>query len=78
MAHANILMAFCLVANMAHARTWLVEQDGSGEYTVIQDALDAAADGDSILIGPGFYQEYRPYSFPGGIRYIYALLKRRT
>jgi len=37
----------------SEARTWRVEQDGSGNFTIIQDALDAAAPGDSVLIGPG-------------------------
>ena len=35
------------------ARTWRVEKDGSGDFTVIQDAVDAAAAGDTIRIGPG-------------------------
>jgi hypothetical protein len=37
-----------------------VEQDGSGDFTIIQDALDAAAAGDSILIGPGRFDTFRP------------------
>ena len=37
------------------ARTWLVEKDGSGDSLVIQDAVDAAASGDTIRIGPGRY-----------------------
>ena len=36
------------VASSAHGRTWHVEKDGSGDFTVIQDAVDAAADGDVI------------------------------
>jgi hypothetical protein len=35
-----------------------VEKDGSGDYTVIQDAVDAASDGDVIEIGPGRYDDY--------------------
>ena len=41
----------------AQARAWRVEQDGSGEFATIQPAVDAAASGDTILIGPGQYQE---------------------
>jgi hypothetical protein len=37
-----------------------VEQDGSGDYLLIQDAVDAAADGDTILIGPGRYDDLQP------------------
>lgn len=47
-----------LLANLAHAHTWRVAQDGSGDFTVIQDAVNAAADGDEIVIGPGHYTEY--------------------
>ncbi|NLO43639.1 MAG: hypothetical protein GX106_01570 [Candidatus Cloacimonetes bacterium] len=34
-----------------------VKQDGSGDYTQIQDALDAADPGDTILVYPGRYFE---------------------
>ncbi|MCB5234309.1 MAG: T9SS type A sorting domain-containing protein [Candidatus Cloacimonetes bacterium] len=34
-----------------------VKQDGSGDYTQIQDALDAADPGDTILVHPGRYFE---------------------
>jgi hypothetical protein len=47
------------------ARMWRVERDGSGDYTVIQDAVDAAATGDTIRIGAGRYTEYREYSIGG-------------
>ena len=39
----------------AVATTWHVEQDGSGDFTVIQAAVDAASSGDVIMIGPGRY-----------------------
>ena len=41
------------------ARTWFVERDGSGDYTVIQDAVDVAASGDTIRIGTGRFDEKR-------------------
>ncbi len=43
------------------AATWRVEKDGSGDFTVIQDAVDAAADGDTIAIGPGRYDDFTMY-----------------
>jgi Right handed beta helix region len=52
---------------LVQGRTWYVEKDGSGDYTVIQDAINAAAAGDTIRIGPGRFDEYRPYTYPGGI-----------
>jgi len=34
-----------------------VEQNGTGDFVLIQDAVNAAADGDTILIGPGRYED---------------------
>jgi hypothetical protein len=51
-----VLLAF-LIAEGAAAGVWRVEQDGSGDFTVIQEAVDVAASGDTILIGPGRYQD---------------------
>lgn len=47
------------------AATLRVERDGSGDYATIQPALDAAASGDTILIGPGEYTEYSMVRIPG-------------
>lgn len=40
---------------------WTVESDGSGDFSSIQDAIGAAADGDWILVGPGTYEENLDY-----------------
>jgi len=42
----------------AHGRTWTVRKDGSGDFTVIQRAVEAASDGDVIDIGPGRFDDY--------------------
>jgi hypothetical protein len=47
-----------IAASPASARTWTVEKDGSGDYTVLQGALDASADGDTILVGPGRFDTF--------------------
>ncbi len=47
------------VAQASEARTWHVEKDGTGDFSVIYEAEDAAAAGDTILIGPGRFEEYR-------------------
>ncbi|MBE0566220.1 MAG: right-handed parallel beta-helix repeat-containing protein [Krumholzibacteria bacterium] len=64
-----------LSASTAHARTWRVEKDGSGDYTVIQDALDAAASGDTIRIGPGRFEEFRIYPTNGGDQAVIAMVQ---
>ena len=40
------------------ATTWIVDRHGGGDFTTIQPAVDAAAEGDTVLIGPGRYPEY--------------------
>lgn len=40
------------------ARTWRVAKDGSGDFSVIQPAVDAASPGDTVAIGPGRYTEH--------------------
>ncbi len=45
-------------AQYSHGSTLRVEKDGTGDYTVIQDAVDAAADGDVIKIGAGRFDDY--------------------
>jgi len=47
------------------AATITVEKDGSGDYTQVQPALDAAASGDTVLIGPGEFTELIPSYIPG-------------
>lgn len=47
------MLTLLLIALPASGRTWRVEKDGSGDFSVIQDALDAAAFGDTIQVGPG-------------------------
>jgi hypothetical protein len=54
----GVLAATVGTTKVALAATLTVERDGSGDYATIQPALDAAATGDTILIGPGDYTEY--------------------
>ena len=62
---AMLLVVLISLCSPASARTWRVEKDGTGDYTVIQDAVDHAASGDTIRIGPGRFEEKRPYtSYP--------------
>jgi len=51
-------------ATMAPAATWQVEKDGSGDFTVIQAAVTASSAGDTILIGPGRYDDFHTFVAP--------------
>ena len=56
-----LLVAFtALLSDASIAGVLRVEKDGSGDYVLIQDAVIAAADGDTILIGPGRYDDLQP------------------
>ena len=54
-----------LAGGIAHGYTWHVEEDGSGYTTILQVAIDAAAEGDTILIGPGRYDDFFDAHAPG-------------
>ena len=46
-------------AMSAQGTVWTVDFDGSGDFDEIQPAVDAAADGDVILVAPGGYAPFR-------------------
>jgi len=50
-----LALILLLIATISDAATWRVAQDGSGDFAIIQDAVDAAAPGDTVSIGPGRY-----------------------
>jgi hypothetical protein len=45
------------LATGSWATTWRVEKDGSGDFSVIQDAVDVAASGDTVAIGAGRFAD---------------------
>ena len=53
----------CLLSSAVEGAVLRVEKDGTGDYTVIQDAVDAAEDGDTVLIGPGRYTEVHDFEY---------------
>ncbi len=44
-----------LASTSPRAATWRVQADGTGDLPTIQDAIDGAAGGDTIRVGPGDY-----------------------
>lgn len=52
-----LLTYFLLLTSHTHATILTVKQDGTGDYTVIQQAYLASASGDTILVYPGTYFE---------------------
>jgi len=52
-----IILLLALAATIAHAATYDVKLDGTGDFSSIQDATDATADGDTIIVHPGTYYE---------------------
>lgn len=59
------LLILLLLADLASAATITVRKDGTGDFAVLQQALSAAADGDSVLIGPGEFTEMPWVRIPG-------------
>ncbi|MBU2500889.1 right-handed parallel beta-helix repeat-containing protein [bacterium] len=70
-------MVIVLVAQAAQARVWRVERDGTGDFGVIQDAVDSSASGDTIMIGPGRYNEGRMVTTPGWTEFVRVLVTRQ-
>ncbi|MGD9546563.1 MAG: right-handed parallel beta-helix repeat-containing protein [Candidatus Krumholzibacteriia bacterium] len=77
MARMIVLMVIVLVAQAAQARVWRVERDGTGDFGVIQDAVDSSASGDTIMIGPGRYNEGRMVTTPGWTEFVRVLVTRQ-
>ena len=51
----SIAVSVLLLSTSVLADTWTVDDDGSADFDTIQAAVNAAADGDVILIAPGTY-----------------------
>jgi len=71
-----VVFVICLIlSSPVRARIWYVERDGSGDFTTIQPAVDAASPGDTIRIGPGRYTEYEPLTVPGWTEDVYVAIQ---
>ena len=54
-----------ILAAGLHAATLVVDPSGGGGFTAIQPAIDAAAEGDTVLVKPGEYAITAPITFLG-------------
>jgi FlgD Ig-like domain/Protein of unknown function (DUF1565) len=50
-------MIVIILSMVLCAEEWIVKQDGTGDYSSIQAAIDNAVEGDEILVYPGRYYE---------------------
>lgn len=71
-----IMAAAFLAATPLLAATWRVELDGSGDFTKIQPAVDAAAAGDTIMIGAGRFETFDPIGLPGYFDEVIVLVTK--
>lgn len=66
------ILVLVMAAIHAEAATIRVEQDGSGDFTEISTGILAAAPGDTVRIGAGWYQQSVPLSTGGNTEETYA------
>lgn len=58
MKQITFFIAFIFISFQVNAQVITVKQDGTGDFTVIQDAIEAAKDGDTVLVHEGTYYEH--------------------
>jgi hypothetical protein len=68
-----LLLAF---ATAAQARTWVVDPQGSGNFSTIFPAIAAASVGDTVLLYPGRYLDFSVYSVGTTLKMMYVHLNK--
>jgi predicted outer membrane repeat protein len=66
------ILAVVFLSLSAECRTWRVAIDRTGDAPTIQAAIDSAAEGDEVLVGPGVYTwtNQGTGAVPGFIRFL--------
>lgn len=49
--------SICLFSSILFCTIWKVNQDGSGDFTTVQQGINAAVNTDTVLVFPGVYYE---------------------
>jgi hypothetical protein len=62
---ASIILFVVLTCSLLTATTLTVKQDGTGDYSTIQSAIDDSNEGDVVLVYPGRYFENINYNGHG-------------
>lgn len=52
-----LFLALFSVSSWLNSTTWEIKQDGTGNFTSIQEGIDFCTDGDTLLVYPGTYYE---------------------
>jgi len=52
-----ILLVLISVNSWLSSTTWEIKQDGTGNFTTIQEGIDASVNSDTVLVYPGTYYE---------------------
>ncbi|MCK4695537.1 MAG: hypothetical protein KAT74_07230, partial [Candidatus Cloacimonetes bacterium] len=52
-----LLFVLICVSSWLHPTTWIIDQSGGGNFTTIQEGIDASSNSDTVLVYPGTYFE---------------------
>ena len=61
---SKLLLVFVLIClnSWLYSTTWHIKQDGTGNFTTIQEGIEASVDADTVLVYPGTYLENINYN----------------
>lgn len=71
-----LVLLLLLGSSPASARVWRVEKNGTGDFTVIQQAIEASSAGDTIRIGPGRFDDKFLWGNPPWQQYTRVLVTK--
>ncbi|MCD4696855.1 MAG: right-handed parallel beta-helix repeat-containing protein [Bacteroidales bacterium] len=57
----SFCLPWCIQGSLLNSTTWHIKQDGTGNFTTIQEGIIAASDADTVLVYPGIYYENIDY-----------------